>query len=219
MKRSLNILTVLVLLVLCFSVFEYVSVVSSAFIDGVNVGYSAVEKAQNAQVEVAGAHMKAISLTPRMYGAYTDSVYNEVANAYVPAHLGKIAIELDNEMGTGLNVLQTICVFASFIAQILAIIWFIKLIVAINRGHVFSWMNVKRLRKLGFVLILAFICAAIPHIINIYNISDYFSLSGYTINYTDLVSTINLILGLISLIVAQVFAMGLKLQEDQELTI
>lgn len=219
MKRSLNILTVLILLVLCYSVFEYVSVVGSAFIDGFNAGYESVEEAGKNNTDIKGAHMKAIALTPHTYGAYTDSIYNEVTDSYMPAHFFKVAIEVDNEVGVGLTVLKNICAIAATIAQFLAIIWFIKLIIAINRGVIFSWINVKRLRKLGIVLIVSFILSAIPHIIGLYNIHEYFSLSGYTINQTAFITTTNLILGLVSLIVAQVFAMGLRLQEEQELTI
>ena len=219
MKRSLNILTVLILLVLCFSVFEFTKIVGSAAIDGFNAGYEACEESKLTQTEVPGMNMKALVITPTNFGAYKDSIYNEATSAFIPAHFIQVAVDLDNEVPLGLYILKNISFIIALVAQVLAIIWFIKLIVAINRGSIFCWKNVKGLRKLGVVLIIAFVCNAIPHIISLYNISDYFSLSNYNINYTELISTMNLTLGLISLIVAQVFAMGLKLQEEQELTI
>ena len=50
-------------------------------------------------------------------------------------------------------------------------------------------------------------------------IDTVFSLHGYELSLSELVSTTTLVLGLCSLIVGEVFAIGLKMKEEQDLTI
>ena len=83
------------------------------------------------------------------------------------------------------------------------------------------WMYrdmVRRLRWLGVTLLLSFISEAVPALMNDYELSSVFSLSGYSME-TSIDSVMLVILGLVSLIVGEVFAIGLKMKEEQDLTI
>lgn len=51
------------------------------------------------------------------------------------------------------------------------------------------------------------------------NLREAFSLESYELILSDSVKVTNLLLGLISLIVAEIFAIGLKMKEEQDLTI
>ena len=81
-----------------------------------------------------------------------------------------------------------------------------------------NWKNVRRLRWLGVALLLNFISEAVPALMNDYELSSVFSLSGYSME-TSIDSVMLVILGLVSLIVGEVFAIGLKMKEEQDLTI
>ena len=64
--------------------------------------------------------------------------------------------------------------------------------------------------------------SAVPlrhHILYFIGIDTVFSLHGYELSLSELVSTTTLVLGLCSLIVGEVFAIGLKMKEEQDLTI
>ena len=54
---------------------------------------------------------------------------------------------------------------------------------------------------------------------NMASVSKVFSIPGYDLSLVDLVSITTLVLGLCSLIVGEVFAIGLKMKEEQDLTI
>lgn len=103
--------------------------------------------------------------------------------------------------------------------MIFSVVFFAKLIIAINKSRIFDWKNVRRLRWLGAILILNFICSAFPAYISAYELSGVFSISGYSVNLSGLVSKLTLVLGLVALIVGEVFAIGLKMKEEQDLTI
>ncbi|UVV57047.1 DUF2975 domain-containing protein [Bacteroides fragilis] len=103
-------------------------------------------------------------------------------------------------------------------AIIASTVLFIQLIVAINKSDIFNWKNVRRLRWLGVALLLNFISEAVPAPMNDYELSSVFSLSGYSME-TSIDSVMLVILGLVSLIVGEVFAIGLKMKEEQDLTI
>lgn len=109
--------------------------------------------------------------------------------------------------------------FISVIAGIFCLLQFFYLIRNINRGDIFSWKNVKFLRKLGWALILLFICTLASIVIGNYEASQVLQLNGCEFSYTFAFSDATLILGFISLLVAEVFAIGLKMKEEQDLTI
>ena len=46
-----------------------------------------------------------------------------------------------------------------------------------------------------------------------------FSVTGYSLSMADMVHITSLVLGLSALIVAEVFAIGLRMKEEQDLTI
>lgn len=220
MKRSLNILCVLVILVLSYSVVEYLFIDGhvDAFVDGFNAGY---ESARNGELdsETEAMDMKTVSLIPNNYTYFKDSIYNTVSQSYVPAHNVRMHVGFKGNEYPLQGMVETLSFLIVLIAKIAAFVWFIKLIIAINKGEIFSWKNIRRLRWLGVMLILAFVFSAIPSISSYYAIKELFALENYRLTGSDLLSSLNLVLGLVALIVAQVFAIGLRMQEEQELTI
>jgi hypothetical protein len=105
------------------------------------------------------------------------------------------------------------------VAGIWAIVLFIRLIVAINKSDIFSWKNVRRLRRLGTLLLASFAFQLFSTLLNLHYLEKVFAMEGYSISYTDMVSAEPLLFGLSALIVAEIFAIGLRLQEEQELTV
>ena len=71
----------------------------------------------------------------------------------------------------------------------------------------------------GILLIVVFVCVLLPEYMALCNLREVFSLESYELILSDSVKVTNLLLGLISLIVAEIFAIGLKMKEEQDLTI
>ena len=61
--------------------------------------------------------------------------------------------------------------------------------------------------------------AAYYWFLSFHNVEKVFSVTGYSLSMADMVHITSLVLGISALIVAEVFAIGLKMKEEQELTI
>lgn len=101
----------------------------------------------------------------------------------------------------------------------MAFIYFIRLIRNINRSQIFEWANVRNLKRLGIAFIVLFAVNAIFGFLNYHSILQQVKIQGYEIDWSSALQTSNLVIGLASLLVAEIFAIGLRLKEEQELTI
>ena len=197
MKKRLNLLCAIVLLVLGWSVVVtgYYMVVGAA--EGVRQGWNYAKAEHEAReqgrpvTEDAGEmlHMKYISLLPPMLSdpdgkMLPDSVYNERTHSYIPAAYASLTVSIETRHKWVGNLLSLLILAAN----IWALVVFIRLVISINRVEVEAVRDVL----------------SIPH---------------YELTTTDVVDRISLLLGLCALIVGEVFAIGLRMKEEQDLTI
>ncbi|WP_280746483.1 MULTISPECIES: DUF2975 domain-containing protein [unclassified Parabacteroides] len=89
-------------------------------------------------------------------------------------------------------------------------ILFVIIIRNINNSVVFEWMNIRFFRFTAFALFIHFILSSATNMVEIWGIQGGI---GDPIDYYALVIT------LFVLVIAEVFAIGLRLKEEQELTI
>ena len=94
------------------------------------------------------------------------------------------------------------------IAAISSFWCFVRFILNVNRDKVFVWDNVILLRITGLGLLVAGLFAAVD---------EFLHGSGFTQVYEDYIDV--LLFCVFNLIVAEVFAIGLKLKLEQDLTI
>ncbi|MDD4609130.1 MAG: DUF2975 domain-containing protein [Bacteroidaceae bacterium] len=116
-------------------------------------------------------------------------------------------------------IIMTIAAITSIICTIMAIILFFRFIININKSNVFSWKNVSLLRKMGGLLIVSYIVECTYTAMSLIELNKAIDLSNYHINYLSCVNNIGLLLGIISFLIAEVFAKGLKIEEEQEFTV
>ena len=210
----------MVMLVLSYSVFESTYYLSSAFVSGIRSG---MEDAKTGRVDMAKSdniqNLQVIGLFPDDFANMKDSVYNEKRGEYVPAIYYQLHVSVETNAPLWVKIVSHLSAFLYLLANTLAIIIFVKFIISINKSEIFLWENVRRLRKLGLLLVLSFLFTLILALIPAYQLSGVFSVSGYSLSASSLISTLTLVLGLMSLIVGEVFAIGLRMQEEQELTI
>lgn len=219
MKRRLNILCVLVMLVLGYSVFQSVYYMSSAVVSGAELGFQSGLNNDKQKIEEI-SEMRPVALFPTdLLSGLKDSVYNEKSGTFVPAMYSQLNVSVKVEPNVWLKLTTVLGAFLDVFASIAAVVLFAGFIVSINQSRIFEWGNVRRLRWLGGILIVSFLCSAVPVCIAFYELSGVFEISGYSLITYGLVSTLTLVLGLMSLIVAEVFAIGLRMKEEQDLTI
>ena len=97
---------------------------------------------------------------------------------------------------------------SALVAALVSFMSFIRFILNVNHNKVFVWENVKLLRLTAYGLMLLAIVAAGD---------ELYSGCSFTEVYNHFFDAF--LFGVFNLIVSEVFAIGLKLQEEQDLTI
>lgn len=214
MKRRLNILCILVILVLSFSVFTTLYYSGMGF----GIGMKAGMRHDEAELEKI-TNMHIVSLFPDNLTLLTDSVYNAKSESFIPATYSQLLVSVKAETTSWGTFLATMLPVIGSISLLIAIVYFIKFVVAVNKSDIFFWKNVRRLRWIGFLLVFNFISILIPALMTYSRLTGVLTIKGYTLTVTDHLSITNLIVGIVALIIAEVFAIGLRMKEDQDLTI
>jgi hypothetical protein len=230
MKRRLNILCVVVLLVLGWSVGKSLYYMYIGIEMGVEKGLEmarnaeSVEELERSKDFEALTNITTVGLAPRAITEKVgtlmcDSVYNVKSGEFVPVAHGLLMVGMKTPKSLGVRVLAGVLTWVSLVAIIWALVLFVRIIVAINRSDIFNWLNVRRLRRLGLLLIIDFGCTCLSAYLTLCSLRQVFGLEHYELELPDTVSSTTLMLGLVTLIVAEVFAIGLKMKEEQDLTI
>ena len=89
----------------------------------------------------------------------------------------------------------------------------------INRNIVFDWINVKHLRCIGWSMVGICVLSYISVWISSHQLAQSIELAGGELNILITFSDSTLILGFVALLASEVFAIGLRLKEENELTI
>lgn len=219
MKRRLNILCLIVMLVLSYSVVH----TGYYFFIGAKMGVEAAIENRNQMHDMINAQY--INLIPKSLSLggngnlFIDSLYNEKSATYVPATYSSLLVSVETHPSTWSMITDKILVFLQLILYIWAVVLFIRLIISINKSDIFNWRNVRRLRRIGIFLIIAFCCTLISAYLSMCNVEEVFSVRGYELSLSDVTDITVLVLGICSLIVGEIFAIGLKMKEEQDLTI
>ena len=109
---------------------------------------------------------------------------------------------------TWLAILEFFAEMFAIVAALVAFISFIRFILNVNRNEVFVWENVNLLRLTACgLMILALVAAC----------DEFLTGCSFVEVYDHFFDAF--LFGVFNLIIAEVFAVGLKLQEEQELTI
>ena len=180
------------------------------FYYGFKAGVDAYEQGK-AGVEKLDVTYKLIGTMP------TDVITNETTTAINTKDGSSVSIlpfismiGIPNEKaGVTDSIFLSLLDWVVTICLIYAIVQFAKMIRNIHRNIIFDWANVKRLRRLGISLILSFCCSTAIIAINNYLVSQVISLK----------SDPTLLIGFTALLFAEIFAIGLKMKEENDLTI
>lgn len=119
------------------------------------------------------------------------------------------------------NMVISIAGLISTVAYIFFLYCLVCFIRNIRRDKIFEWTNVNMLRGMGISITVAFIVAVAIDWIQYAAVSSLFSPKGYMVDWFSGVSENILLLGLgiALMIMGEVFARGLQMREEQELTI
>lgn len=216
MKKRLN----LICLGIVLAVLVSMSFLFSTFYYGFKAGIDAYEQ--------GAAGVEKLDVTYKMIGTMpTDVITNETATAINEKDGSTVSIlpfismiGIPNEKADATDsIFLSLLDWMVIICCIYAIVQFVKMIRNIHRNIIFDWANVKRLRRLGFSLILCFCCSLVTFAINNHLVSQMISLKDCDFSIAFQFSDPTLLIGFTSLLFAEIFAIGLRLKEENDLTI
>lgn len=216
MKKRLN----LICLGIVLAVLVSMSFLFSTFYYGFKAGIDAYEQ--------GAAGVEKLDVTYKMIGTIpTDVITNETATAINEKDGSTVSIlpfismiGIPNEKADATDsIFLSLLDWMVIICCIYAIVQFVKMIRNIHRNIIFDWANVKRLRRLGLSLILCFCCSLVTFAINNHLVSQVISLKDCDFSIAFQFSDPTLLIGFTSLLFAEIFAIGLRLKEENDLTI
>lgn len=219
MKKQLNMICVLIFLVVGLSLLPSIFFVGQAFVDGFKYGMSQ-EKESSENKTVGRMSPIGLNLWPESFTrtAFNNKITNLKDHQDYPVMMVKAMIWIKNK-DMGLMQFGGILSLISLFFIIKAIVNFYKLINTINHGVIFDWSNVRRLNRIGRFLLISFGFAQVYMLLTYLTVHRVVELEGYRFNFWLDCESMNLVIGLTALLVARIFAIGLQMKEEQDLTI
>jgi hypothetical protein len=156
-----------------------------------------------------------VRFTPDRATPDTLMVYNDKAGARMAVKVEQVSVEVERMPLSLYYMLPLGLLAVAFI--IVACVQFFKLLASVGKSRIFEWDNVKRLRYIGGILVVLYLFDLILGALLIQRAKEYISVSGYHLDKDWSIGP--LIFGLFFLLIAEIFAKGLRLKEEQELTI
>lgn len=218
-KYKINTLCILVISILLASISLPLVFSISSFMTGFKYGYDSASEAtpavvQNAIVDVA------LVAEPSQFIATTDSLTFDDGHSY-PQIMKRTQLLVPGEKVPIWTTWFTVfCSILIIILFVYLVIEFIKFVININKNKIFIQDNIKRLRRFSFCLLLIALFQIASGIVEDISLSSLnLSLAGYQLTAFWMIPWSNMLLGCLSLLMAQIWSIGLKLKEDQALTI
>lgn len=216
MKKRLNLFCLCVIAAFLLSVSGNVQMIVRIFINGFEIGMKAAE--EGCEMPVLPAY-KQIHTMPTDLTEVTGTVTNLKDGSQLAIKPLVSLVECPSMPTSSAALWEAMATLVVIVGFIYTTVYFCKLIVQINRNIVFDWTNVKYLRRIGWGLIAIFFCAFVSVWITNYQLSQVVALKGMEFNLLLAFSDPTFILGFIALLAAEVFALGLRLKEENDLTI
>lgn len=219
MKTRLNIFSLLIVLVFVYAAGYEIYLGSTDFRQGFREGYhDSYQKRNSSASDTPGSpyYLKLVLNTEK--DMPVDSVYNKATERYCPAEYTAIKF-YPKERSIGLEIVSLFCTLFIFFIFPVLVICFWKVIASVKQAKIFDRKNIRRLRIIGLCFSLLAILLGIPEFVMEMEAKKTIVIEGYTIVSGEWFRSSLWIYALISLLVAEIFAIGLRLKEEQDLTI
>lgn len=227
-KTSINILCILIILLITGSVVTPMLYLGEVFFAGFQEGYTQKTALDNGEISETDIYNPSEVDLVDMYFKpdlsklihSTDSITFNNGKTYEMIHMrGTVIIPAENQ-GTNYSWIVNILYIICLVLYMLLLIQFIRFIVNINRGNIFDNKNVTRLRRFALYLISISVIKCINGLIEDNMLSTmHLHLDGYSLSTYWEMPWDTMLLGLLALLMAQVWSYGLQLKEEQSLTI
>lgn len=212
-KRTINILSVVIIIILAF--ITIVPVIG--FCTGVVVGVSSAETNSDKTLYPVDVRFMPDFDT---YISPVDSVTTADGRVMPAIHQETLLMVDDKTYTAGYAWISGILTLASFVFFLLFAVTFTRFIININADRIFVEHNARLLRRMAiflFAMAVAQVCGGLIHEFS--GMLDSIAISGYTITMAWSVPWAVLLIGFMALIMSSVWQRGIRLKEEQDLTI
>lgn len=217
-KTSINLLCICILVMLAISILLPAVGMTASFSRGLSDGIEDVSDTSNY------APSTFIEIIPKMEiplpQEFSDSVRFDDGRTFA-AQPTTLHVEVPaSYYPTWINIFVGLCYLGCIVIYIFFAIKFVKFVVNINRGIIFDLKNIRLLNAIGILLIIISILQISAGVAEDYVVESIgLTLGGVEFTTSWTIPWSELIIGLIALLMAQVWYRGYRLKKDQELTI
>lgn len=198
------------------------------FFAGVKDGYEQKTAVDNGQIAEKDAYhpseynMVDLNFKPDVSTIIhsSDSITFNNGNKYQIIQSRSVMIVPKDRWEGNYNWCLDILYLGCLVLYVLLLIQFIRFIININRGNIFDSKNVMRLRRFAWYLISISVLKCVAGLTEDHMLSELsLKLDGYTLSSYWEMPWDTMLLGMLALLMAQVWSYGMQLKEDQSLTI
>lgn len=211
-KTTVNLLCILIIGILSCSIIVPGINISQAFIKGYNDGVDS---------EIVYTPVRvSYKVTDSEYFHPDKNIKSADGETYpFSSHSGILMVH-DNKIPNWYFGVTLASFIAELVLFILLIVEFLQFIININHNRLFDHRNVKRLRRFGIYLIFIALLQCVlgicdDSVVNSLNISD----STVSLEASWGFPWGNLLIGMIALLMSQIWSIALEMKKEQDLTI
>lgn len=118
-----------------------------------------------------------------------------------------------------LQVLYGIFILSVLILGAWILTLVVKILLSLQKSVVFERTNLKRIYRIGLIILLIGSINTALQLINIYSAEYLIDLQHYSFSYAKVVDYNSLIMGIVILIMNEILRMAIEMKEEQDLTI
>ncbi len=221
MKKRFNIITVTMLALVVFNIVCNLVYITVAVADAYSLTHRHSSEEIDNRIDALETQQPiALQMLPLDIVGTRMTTVNEKTGKEITVEIGRGVTYVDKSVAPSWTYPTEITLELICAALWIATLWFfIKFVRNINRIEIFTWKNISLLRKMGALMLSAFALSWISGLIQNYEAWTLVAIDGYIIDWFHSFDTITMVIGFCCLISAEVFAMGLRHQEELDLTV
>jgi len=217
MDKRLKIITIILGVIYAVILIKYTVVFGQGFRVGFNEGF------ERTRHETRGAHVH-MTRTLNLSLNSEKNLYPSPVVAPMKANIQSMSVRISynrEDVPQGLLRAENLTILLVFVLLFVAIfvpVLVFRIVHSITKNKFFNPINIRRLRKVGYALLMLYIAYLVINFIN-YKIGLYIiCLDTYSLQM-DWGNVILALLGLVVLMFAEVLKISVRLKEEQDLTV
>lgn len=118
-----------------------------------------------------------------------------------------------------LQIIYTLLIIATLVLSIWIPFLVVKIIRSLQNSQVFDRHNLKRINRIGIIMLIVGLLGTATQAINIFSAQTIINLAHYNFSYSKTIDFNPIIMGVVILIMNEILRIGTEMKEEQDLTI